>query len=264
MLPDLVDSLLRPRAYRRFAAEKPARTAAYVAFLSLVFVGATGAAVKLRLAPMFDQTFEWLETRMPALRFSGGAVTSSAPGPLRLEHPRAPELALVVDTARRDPVTAREMADAKALAYLTGRALYLQRQPGTIETIDLSKSVADRPIVVNADTYKEMARAFDWVFYPALMLFFFLAFAASLALFGLLYALVGMAAARAAGGALDFAAAFRVAVHAQTASSLLYALDAVLPKSLPRAQAAAAALSLAALWLGARAAASPAPPTPDA
>ena len=40
-----------------FAGEKNARTAAYVAFLSLVFIGALGIAVKLRLAPLFDETY---------------------------------------------------------------------------------------------------------------------------------------------------------------------------------------------------------------
>lgn len=262
MIPDLLDAVVRPASYRRFAAEKAARTAAYIAFLSLIFVGSIGIAVKLRLAPLFDQTFSWLETSMPAITFANGTVTSAAPGPLRLEHPRTKDVALMIDTARKDPVTAQQMADAKVLAYLTSNALYLMRGQGQMETIDLSKSAAEKPVTVDAASYKDMERAFDWVFYPALMLFFFLSFAAALAFCGALYALAGMVMASAAGGSLGFAALFRIAVHAQTAGSLLYALDALMPVTIPYFQFVSIALSLTCLWLGVKAAASPAPAAP--
>lgn len=264
MIPDLFDALVRPAAYRRFAAEKTARTAGYIAFVSLIFLGSIGIAVKLRLAPLFDQTFEWLQTSMPSITFANGTVTSAAAAPLRLEHPRAKDVALMIDTARKDPVTAQQMADAKVLAYLTSNALYLVRGQGQLETIDLSKSAADRPVTVDASSYKEMERAFDWVFYPALMLFFFLSFAAALAFCGLLYAAAGLIMASAAGGSLGFAALFRIAVHAQTAGSLLYALDALSPVSIPFFQLASIALSLTYLWLGVKAAGAAAPAQPSA
>ena len=267
MIPDLLDALIRPASYRRFAGEKNSRTAAYIAFLSLIFVGSIGIAVKLRLAPMFTETFEWLETSMPAVTFANGTVTSSAAAPMRLEHPRAKGVALMIDTARKDAVTAQQMSDAKVLAYLTSNTLYLKRgdddAKGQLETIDLSKSASDRPVTVDANSYKELERAFDWVFYPALMLFFFLSFAASLAFCGLLYGLFGMAAAAGAGAKLEFGALFRIAVHAQTAGSLLYALDALLPRSSPFFQLASVAFTLTCVWLGVKAAATPAaPPVP--
>ena len=264
MIPDLLDSIFRPAAYSRFAAEKPARTVRYVAFLCLIFVGALGVAVKLRLAPLFTETFVWLETSMPTLQFASGGVTSPTPGPLRLEHPHAKDVAVMIDTARKDPVTAAQMADAKVLAYLTSNALYVERGTGQVETIDLAKSVPDHPTTVDAGTYKEMERAFDWVFYPALMLFFFLIFAISIAVFGLLYALLGMVLASVAGGSLAFAQLFRIAAHAQTAGSLLYALDATLPRTIPYFQIVSVASSLTFLWLGVRAAVKAAPANPPA
>ena len=264
MIPDLLDSVARPAAYRRFSAEKAAHTAAYAAFLSLIFVGALGVSVKLRLAPLFAETFSWLQTSMPPLQFGAGGVTSSAPGPVRLEHPRAKEIAVIVDTARTTPVLASQMSDAKVIAYLTGNALYLERGQNQLETIDLSKSAPERRITVDASTYKEMERAFDWVFYPALMLFFFLTFAVSLALSALAYALIGLVLASLAGGSLGYAALFRIAVHAQTAGSLLYALDAVLPRPIPYFQLVSIASSLAFLWLGVSAAAQAAPAEPPA
>jgi hypothetical protein len=255
MLPDLLDSLARPGAYRRFAGEKNARTAAYVAFLSLVFVGALGIEIKLRLAPLFTETFAWLETSMPPLQFSSGGVTSALTGPVRLEHPRVKEVAVTIDTGRKDPVTAQQMANAKVMAYLTGAALYVDRGQGQLETIDLTKSSMQRPVTVDASTYKEMERTFDWVFYPTLLLLFFLAFALSLAFSALVYAAVGMVLASLAGSTLGFAPSFRIGVHAQTAGTLVYALTALLPFGIPYFWAASVSLSLAFLWLGTRAAA---------
>lgn len=260
MIPDLLDALVRPAAYRRFAAEKSARTASYAAFLSLLFIGGLGIAVKLRLAPMFTETFTWLETSMPTLKFSAGGVTSSNPGPLRLEHPQTKEVAIVIDTARKEPVTVQTMNDAKVIAYLTGGALYLNRGQNQLETIDLTKSAPEREVTVDASAYKEMERAFDWVFYPALMLFFFLAFAIALGVSALLYALIGMIFASLAGGSLEYAALFKLALHAQTAGSVLYAIDATLPMTIPYFQFVSVALSLAYLWLGVKAVVKAGPP----
>ena len=260
MIPDLLDALVRPAAYRRFAAEKAARTASYAAFLSLIFVGGLGIAVKLRLAPMFTETFVWLETSMPTLQFAAGGVTSPTPGPLRLEHPRTKEVAVMIDTARKEPVTLQQMNDAKVIAYLTGSALYMNRGQNQLETIDLTKSAPERNVTVDASMYKEMERAFDWVFYPALMLFFFLAFAIALALSAVVYALAGLILASLAGGSVEFAALFRIALHAQTAGSLLYALDATLPMTIPYFQFVSVALSLTFLWLGVKAVVKAGPP----
>jgi hypothetical protein len=260
MIPDLLDSIVRPGAYRRFAAEKGARTASYAAFLSLIFLGALGISVKLRLAPLFTETFSWLEASMPPLKFAAGGVTSPAPGPLRLEHPRTKEVALMIDTSRKEPVTAAQMKDAKVIAYLTGNALYLDRGQDQLETIDLTKSAPEREVTIDANMYREMERTFDWVFYPALMLFFFLSFAIALGFCALLYALAGLILASLAGGALEYTALFRIGVHAQTAGSLLYALDAALPVSIPHFQLVSIALSLTYLWLGVSAAAKAAPP----
>ncbi|MBI3566203.1 MAG: DUF1189 family protein [Elusimicrobia bacterium] len=266
MFPDLLDAVSRPAAYRRFSAEKAGRTASYVAFLSLIFVAAIGVAVKLRLAPLFTETFSWLETNMPTIDFAGGVVTATPPGPTRLEHPRTKDVALMVDTTRKDPVTSAQMTESKVLAYLTGNALYLDRGSGQVETIDLSKAASERPIKVDAGTYKGMEAAFDWIFYPALLLFFFLAFALSILVSGLVYALVGMLLASAARATLSYAQLLRLGIHAQTAGCALYALDALSPVAIPLLPLVSAGLSLTFLWLGVRAhgSADAPPPAPAA
>jgi hypothetical protein len=262
MLPDLLDSLLRPSACRRFAGEPASRAAAYVAFLAILFVGALGVAVKLRLAPVLDETFVWLETSMPSLHIAGGQVTASPPGPLRLEHPRLKEIALMIDTTRKDPVTPQMMTDQKVVGYLTSNALYLQNQgAGRVEVLDLSKP-GERPVTLDAESYKEMQRAFDWVFYPSLLLMFFILFSISLAFFALVYALVGLLLSSTAGASLGFGALYRLALHAQTAAALLRCIDTLLPVPIPFLGLATPVVSLVYLWLAVRASAAPSSPPP--
>ena len=117
MIPDLLRSL-SPSSYPRFADEKPTRTSRYVAFLSIIFLAALGVSIKLRLAPLFTQTFTWLETSMPKIQFANGAVKSEPPGPLRIEHPRIKDFALFIDTTRESPVAASELTDKKVIGVL--------------------------------------------------------------------------------------------------------------------------------------------------
>lgn len=252
MLPDLLDALVRPAAYRRFRAEKAARTASYVAFLSMIFVGGLGVEIKLRLAPFITDTFAWFETRMPEIHYEKGVVTTKPAGPMVLIHPRAKELALKIDTARTEPVTAQTMKDEGVLAFLTGDAVYMGGG-AEFQKMDLSKPASPEPVTIDASTYRGMEKAFDWVVYPSALLFAFLVFALMLTVFGGLCALAGLMMASLAGGEMGFAELFRIAVHAQTAGALLYVLDTVLPFALPAVYPLVAlALSLTYTWLGVR------------
>jgi hypothetical protein len=80
MIEDLLDSIARPAAYRRFFDEKTSRTTAYVAFLSLIFVAAAAVSIKLRLTHLFNETFEWLQTEVPP-------INSKMPRPLAPQRP---------------------------------------------------------------------------------------------------------------------------------------------------------------------------------
>ena len=264
MLNDLIDSLASPTAYRRFAGEKPVRCAAYVAVLSLIFVAALAVAVKVRLAPLFDETFDWLKTSMPSVTFSAGKVTSAAQVATRVEHPRIKQVAVMIDTNRTDPVTVQQLGEAKVLAYLTANAMYLSRD-GRVEIFDLSKS-ADKTVTIDAASYRDMEKVFNWVFYPLVLLIFFGLFCVSLSFFGLIYGLAGMLVASLTGADLAFSALFRMAIHAQTAAVFLRAADALSPVRIPKGSLISLALSVITLTLAIRAAGKPqaAPPAPAA
>ncbi|MDX6769493.1 MAG: DUF1189 family protein [Elusimicrobiota bacterium] len=257
MLSDLLGSVSSTAAYRRFAAQKASRTMLYLAFLSFVFTAAGTVALRLRLGPVVDETFSWLEKEVPTLTFSKGAVTSAAPGPTRLAHPRAPEVAILIDTTRTTPVTITDLEDAKVLAFLSANALYMEKEKGSLTSYDLSKAAMERPVTVDAAFYREAAKALKTVVYPATILTLFLMFAAWTAFCALFYALLGLLFNSLAGGALGFGQLFQMAVHAQTASTLLRAVMAFLPFAIPAAGLVALLVTSGYLWLGVRAAARP-------
>lgn len=257
MLSDLLGSIASTAAYRRFATQKASRTMLYLAFLSLIFTGAGTVALRLRLGPVIDETFVWLEKSVPTLTFDKGVATSSAPGPTKLSHPRAPEVAVMIDTARTTPVSAADMEEAKVLAYLTSDAMYMQKERGSVQSYDLSKAAMERPVTVDAAFFREAAKALKTVVYPATILSLFLMFAAWTALCGVFYAVLGMLFNSVAGGALSFGSLYQMGVHAQTASTLLRVVLAFLPFAIPAAGLLSLLVTTAYLWLGVRATARP-------
>jgi hypothetical protein len=257
MLQDLLGSVASTKAYRRFAAQKASRTMLYLGFLSVLFTAAGTVALRLRLGPVVDETFAWLERDVPPLTFSKGVVSTTAAGPVRLAHPRAAEVALMIDTARVTPVTAQDMADQKVLAYLTSNALYMEKEPGSVTSYDLSKAAMERPVTVDAAFFKEAGKALKTIVYPATVLSLLVMFAAWTAACGLFYALLGLLFNSLAGGALGFGQLFQIAVHAQTAATLLRGLLAFLPFALPAAGLISLLISASYLWLGVRANARP-------
>ncbi len=259
MLSDLLGSITSPAAYRRFASQKASRTMLYLAFLSMVFTAAGTVALRLRLGPVVDETFAWLEKEVPVLTFSKGVVTSGTPGPTRLSHPKAPEVTVIIDTARTTPVSAAELEEAKALAYLTSNTMYMQKERGSVQSYDLSKAAMDRPVTVDAAFYREAAKALKTVVYPATILSLFLMFAAWTALCGVFYAVLGLLFNSIAGGTLTFGHLYQMSVYAQTPSTLLRCLLAFLPFAIPAAGLLSLLVTAGYLWLGVRAAARPQP-----
>ncbi len=122
--------------------------------------------MQMRVGPVVDETFAWLGAEVPPLTFSAGKVTSAETAPKRLVHPKAPEVAIMIDTARTETVSLQKLQEDKVIAYLTNNALYVQQQQGKIEVYDLSKAALERPIVVDAKFFREAAVALKRVVYP--------------------------------------------------------------------------------------------------
>lgn len=260
MIEDLLGAVASSQAYRRFAAQKGTRTTLYLLFVSLLFsIGGT-VALRVRVGPAIDETFAWLESQVPTLTFAGGKVTSAAPEPTRLSHPKAPEVAVMIDTSRAAPVVPQDMREAKVLAYLTANALYIEERRGELRAYDLSKAGLDRPLVVDAKFFREAGKAVKTVVYPIAALCVFAFCAAWTALAGVLYAVLGLLFNSVAGGSLAFGALYQIAIHAQTAALLARLVMAFVPFVLPLSGLLTIAMTSAYLWMGVRANT----PAPDA
>lgn len=249
MIQDLLGSIASTQAYRRFAAEKASRTVLYLCFISLLFTIGGSIAMKIRIAPIIDETFSWLTAEVPTLTFSAGKVTSSNPAPKRLVHPLATEVAVMIDTARTEPVTLQTMRDAKVLAYLTNNALYMEQQQNKIEVYDLSNAALDRPMVVDAKFFREASDAMKRIIYPISILSVFLFIATWTAFAGLFYALIAMLLNSVAGGPLSFGTLYQVAIHAQTTALLVGIVKTFLPFAVRGSGLITFVITLAYLWL---------------
>ena len=253
MIQDLLGSVASTQAYRRFAAEKTSRTVLYLFFISLLFTIGGSIAMQLRIGPVVDETFAWLAAEVPTLTFSAGKVTSSELAPKRLVHPKASEVAVMIDTARTEPVTLQTMQENKVLAYLTNNALYIEQQQGKVEIYDLSKAALERPMVVDAKFFRDAAGALKKVVYPLAILTVFVFAAAWTAFAGLLYALLAMILNSVAGGALAFGTLYQIAIHAQTTALLVRILLAFLPFAVPMSGLLTILITSAYLWLAVKA-----------
>lgn len=253
MIQDLLGSIASTQAYRRFAAEKTTRTVLYLFFISLIFTVGGSIAMQMRVGPVVDQTFAWLAAEVPTLTFSAGKVTSSELAPKRLVHPQAPEVAVMIDTVRTEPVTLQAMQEAKVLAYLTNNALYIEQQQGKIEIYDLSKAALERPMVVDAKFFREAAGALKKVVYPLAILTVFVFAAAWTAFAGLLYSLVAMLLQSIGGGTLVFGSLYQIAIHAQTTALLARIVMSFLPFVVPLSGLLTILITSAYLWLAVKA-----------
>ncbi len=253
MIQDLLGSIASTQAYRRFAAEKTSRTVLYLFFISLLFTIGGGVAMQIRIGPIVDETFAWLGAEVPTLTFSAGKVTSADPAPKRLAYPKAPEVAVMIDTARTEPVTRQVMQDAKVLAYLTNNALYIEQQQGKIEIYDLSKAALERPMIVDAKFFRDAAGALKKIVYPLAILAVFVLASAWTAFMGLLYALLAMLLNSIAGGALAFGGLYQIAIHAQTSALLARIVLSFLPFTIPMSGLITILITSVYLWMAVKA-----------
>ncbi|MEK7234324.1 MAG: DUF1189 family protein [Elusimicrobiota bacterium] len=248
MIQDLLGSIASTQAYRRFAAEKAGRTILYLFFVSLLFTIVGSLAIRLRIGPIIDETFSWLAAEVPTLTFSAGKIVSSDPVPKRLVHPKATEVAFMIDTARTEPVTLQVMRDARVLAYLTNNAFYVE-QKDKIEVYDLSKTAMDRPTVVGAKFIHDAAGTLKKIFYPIAIVTVFVFVAAWIAFAGLFYALLAMLMQAIAGGSLAFGALYQIALHAQTTALLARMCMPFLPFAIPLSGLLTLLITSVYLWM---------------
>lgn len=224
MLLDPINSVTSVGFYKRVAKQSLGRSFLYLAYLALLFSLTAVLAVKFRVMPAVDGTFAWLEKATPILTFSGGKMAMAAPSPVILRHPSVPEVTAVIDAERVEPVTPQIMEQNKALAYLTGNALYVMQQPGKVEVYDFSKASNAKPFVVDEKFFREAAKLMRPIIYVSTLIAAFFVFLVWKGAASVVYSMLASVINRAAAGGLEFWSLFNISVHAQTLVVVLQAM----------------------------------------
>ncbi|MBI5631524.1 MAG: DUF1189 family protein [Elusimicrobia bacterium] len=219
--------------YREVAKKSLGRVFLYLCYLSLLFSLAATVAFKVKVGPAIDDTFQWLASSTPPLTFEGGKLSSTAPQPLTIRHPKIPEIAVTIDTARAEPVTPETLAAGKVSAYLTANALYIMKNRGQLAVHDFSTAVSPKPVVIGPAFFREAQQALSRFLYPIVFAGIFLLFLAWKAWATLLYSLLALLFNAAAGTNLSYRSLLGICVYAQTLAAGLQAAWFFLPVAPP-------------------------------
>lgn len=251
MILDPVNSITSIGFYKKVAGQSLLRTFGYLCYLSVLFAVVGTFALKVKVGPVVDSTFRWLEAEVPTLTFAGGKVSSSQPELKTLKHPEVPQVAFAIDVGRTEPVTPQEMEQAKVLGWLTGTALYMTQSPGRVEVYDFSKSpTLEKPVVIDAGFFRQANQIVHRVMIPLSLVISFVIFLAWKGLASLFYSLLALLINAVLGAGLAFGSLFTIAVYAQTLVVALQALSLFSARGLPGMSVIALAATGAYIWLG--------------
>jgi len=257
MLLDPVNAVTSFDFYKALAKQSFGRSLLYLAYIGLVFSLLATFALKLKIGAAVDDTFDWLAKSVPAMTYADGKLSSTAPMPLRLQSPRAPEIALMIDTTRTDAVSPQLMTDQKVTAYVTANALYLKQTNGELRVWDLSKPQGQpqagggpaQPIRIDADFFKSAGTVLDRVMYPVAFVIIFVLFVVWKLLTSVFFSLIGLLVNALGQGALEYGALLNLAVYAQTPAIALQVLSLFLPFAVPGGTIISLGLTTLYLWL---------------
>ena len=259
ILLDPVNSITSIEFYKKAAGQTLGRTFLYLAYLGVLFSIVFTVFLKVQVWPSLQETFQWLETSVPAITFSKGRVSTPTDEKVTVRHPRISEVAVVVDTRRVEPVTAQVLTQEKATAYLTGGALYILQPGGKVEVYDFSKVPTTETRVFDAKFYRELARDLGLVLYP-------LGFAAAFAIFmawklvsTLFYSLIALVVNGVAEAGLEFKPLFILSVYAQTLVIVVQCILLLVPAQVPQFTLLSAIVTTVYLWLAIKRLAPPPP-----
>lgn len=239
----------------------------YVVYLGLLFSLLATAAMALKVSPLIQETVAWASASIPPITFAGGKVSMGAPGPLRLEHPKAPGMAIAIDTNRTVPVTAQEMQEQKLAVYLTQSTLYLWPRPDSprIEQYDLSKTIGAprEKTVLDAAFFRAVGDALPKVLYPLTFFLAWMVFIVWKLAVSMIYTVLALAINGAIAGGLELPELWRLAVVAQTPVVLLQMAQLFLPAPIPLFTLIAFLVVGVYLWQGIKQNGPPAPAVPS-
>jgi hypothetical protein len=233
MLLDPFRSLADFSFYRTLPRKSGLAAVGYLAYVGLLFSAVALLALHLRFVPHIDEGVQWASKNVPVLRISGGKVESDVPGPVRVEHPKIPQISFLIDTARTTPVTAYDLQASTVTAYVTQNAIYVHTGE-RLEAYDIGRSkLGNQTLVIDGNFYRQAAEAFKKVLYPVAFLFTWLVFFLWKHLSALFYSIVALVFNLAFSAGQEFGTLYKVGVYAQTPVIALQAAQLFLPSPVP-------------------------------
>jgi hypothetical protein len=249
MLLEPIRAVISLDFYRRVAAQSWWRSLLYLVYLSLLLSLAFTVSLKIHAGPGIDATFEWLKKSAPSMTFANGKLTSSLTEPLVLRHPQMPQIGVLIDTNRAEPVSMQVLDDAKVQAYLTSNALYFQERPGQLRVYDFSKAADAKPVSIDAAFYESARQIFDRVLYPVVFAAGSLFVVLWTGLTTLVFALVGVLLNALSESGVGFGPMVRVALYAQTLPTAVQAAALLSGRTIPRWSILSLVITGVYIWL---------------
>lgn len=233
MIWDPVNSITSIEFYKKVAGQHPRRSVLYLCYLGLLFSLLFIVFLKVRIWPAFAETFQWMETSVPAITYANGRLSTPTNEKVTIRHPKQEQVAFTLDTGRTDPVNPQTMRDDKVSAYVTANVMYIMEPGGKVNAYDFSKSPPGKTVVFDAKFYRELARILGLVLYP-------LGFAACFAMFvvwklvaTLFYSLFALLINGLSESGLPYRTLFNLSAYAQTLVVAVQAILMLVPARVP-------------------------------
>lgn len=252
MILDPINSITSIDFYKKIAKQGIGRSAAYLAYLGLIFAVVATVALKVKVGPVVDETFLWLEKSMPAITFADGKLSAAGGEAVTIRHPSINDIAITVDTGRTEPVTPELLERNKVIAYVTGNAMYLLERPGQTRTFDFGKSAAapgTKPVVVDAAFYRQAGTVMSRILYPLSFVLTFFIFLLWKGISTGFYSLMSLLINAVTGAELEYPALLNITLYAQTLIITVQAIFLFMPVGLPAGGLISIAATGAYVWL---------------
>lgn len=252
MILDPINSITSIDFYKKVAKQGIGRSLAYLAYLGLLFSIVATIALKVKVGPVVDETFLWLEKSMPAITFADGKLSTPTGEAVTIRHPSISDIAITVDTGRTEPVTAELLERNKVIAYVTSNAMYLMERPGQTRTFEFGKSAAapgSKPTVIDAAFYHQAGIIMSRVLYPLSFVLSFFIFLLWKGIAAGFYSLMSLLINAITGAELEYLALLNITIYAQTLIIAVQAIFLFMPVGLPAGGLIAVAATGAYVWL---------------
>jgi hypothetical protein len=258
MIFDPVNSVSSIDFYKKVSGQSLGRSFLYACYLAALFAVACTLALKVKIGPVIDDTFVWLERSVPTLTYSAGRVSTPQTAPLTVKHPTIPGVSLTIDTNRSDAVTAKEMEEAKVLGFLTATAFYLREENGELRVFDLTKSAnGAKPVTIDAGFYRNASIVMGRLLYPTALVATFVVFLVWKFFASIAYSVMALMINAFASGSLGYAPLLNIAIYAQTLAIGLGVVTLFMPFGIPGFSLVSVVITGVYIWLAVKRHSSP-------